>query len=100
MTAKAKSRYDKLSFLALEYAFYLALIVRIVNAAYILGGTMSDTHEISRFFFLDAFISSVVKLLDSALDYLPELAEKRPKKSVAHKMKTLLLFALPKKTNN
>ena len=98
MTDKTKSEYGKLSFVALECAFYAVLVIRILAAAYILAGNMSDTHEISRFFFLDAFISSIVKLLDSVLDYLPDLAEKRPKKSVTHKIKTLMLFALPRKS--
>lgn len=102
MTVITKSEpvsiYRKLSCsVALEYAFYLVLVMRALAAAYILFGNMSDTHEISRFFFLDAFISSVVKLLDSVLDYIPEITEKRPKKSTIHKLKTLLLFAVPKR---
>ena len=101
MTVKTKSEsslFGKLnSSLALEYAFYLVLVIRALAAAYILFGNMSDTHEISRFFFLDAFISSVVKLIDSVLDYMPEITERRPKKSTIHKLKTLLLFAVPKR---
>ena len=96
MTAIPK-KLDTVSFVTLEYAFYAVLIIRALTAVYILSGNMSDTHEISKFFFLDAFFSSVVKLLDAILDYVPDSSTKRPKKSTMHKLKTLFLFVLRKK---
>ena len=100
MTVISKDNSKRLnawSFAMLEYAFYAVLIIRALTAVYILSGNMSDTQEISRFFFLDAFISSVIKLLDAVLDYIPEPQSKRPKKSSIHKLKTLFLFVVRRK---
>ena len=88
-------RFNKLGSSLLQYVFYGVLIIRVLTAVYILSGNMSDTQEISRFFFLDAFLSSIVKLVDALLDYVPD--PKRPKKSSMHKLKTLFMFAVPKK---
>ena len=91
-------RLDVFGFATLEYAFYAVLIIRALTAVYILSGNMSDTVEINKFFFLDAFLSSVVKLLDAVLDYLPDShSQQRPKKSTMHKLKTLFMFVVRRK---
>ncbi len=100
MTAASKQDYKKLnkwSFIVVEYAFYAVLIFRALTAVYILSGSISDTQEISKFFFVDAFLGSMVKLLDATLDFVPESQSKRPKKSMMHKLKTLVFFIFRRK---